>query len=165
MLFLQFKVKFKVPSLLILDIQFNLFLVPPSCPRFWRRKIHLIWGTPVASAVLHLLPVLRLTGGRRLFPRWWQDLVPWLQQQPIEQSFTTFSPFLWLTFHSLSQHFKNPELLPRKVTQANKCCLSGCFYIQRSVPRGPCLGLVFIQELFEHKDSRFNQNVKVHGVP
>lgn len=36
------------------------------------------------------------------------------------------------------------------VTQANKCCLSGRFYIKRSVPRGPCLGPVFIQELVLH---------------
>lgn len=46
--------------------------------------------------------------------------------------------------------FKNPESLPRKVTQANKCCLSGCFYIKR-VPRGPCLSAVFIQELVLHR--------------
>lgn len=47
-----------------------------------------------------------------------------------KQSFTP--PFPWHTCHPSSQHFKNPELLPRTVTQANKCCLSGCFYIEIS---------------------------------
>lgn len=58
--------------------------------RFWRRKVHLIWRTPVASAMFHLLPVCRLARGRRLFPRGWQDPVPRLPQQPIESSFTTY---------------------------------------------------------------------------
>lgn len=86
-------------------------------PRFWRWKVHLIWGSPVASAMFHLLPVLCFTGGCRLFPWRWQDLMPWLQQQPIKKPLT--HPFPWLFFRP-SQHFKNPQSLPRKVTQAKK---------------------------------------------
>lgn len=52
----------------------------PLSPRFRRRKVHLIRGSPVAPALLHLLPVLRLTGGCRLLPRRRQDPVPRMQQ-------------------------------------------------------------------------------------
>ncbi|TNN89078.1 Four and a half LIM domains protein 3 [Liparis tanakae] len=104
-----------------------------------RRKVHLVRGTPVAPAMLHLLPVLRLTGGRRLFPRWpREDPVPRLQQQPIERSLRPHRhPSLDLPVtrrHSVS---RTPESLPRKATQANKCRPSGCLCIERSVPRGP----------------------------
>lgn len=82
------------------------------CPRFWRRKVHLIWGPPVASAMLHLLPVLRLTGGRRLFPYRWQDLVPWMQQQPlhaIEKLLPMYSPLPWLNVCYSSREWRSPD--------------------------------------------------------
>lgn len=47
----------------------------------------------MASAVLHLLRVLGLAGGRRFFPYRGQDLVPRMQQQPlhaIEELLTMF---------------------------------------------------------------------------
>lgn len=82
------------------------------CPRFWRRKVHLIWGPPVASAMLHLLPVLRLAGGRRLFPYRWQDLVPWMQQQPlhaIEKLLPMYSPLPWRNVCYSSREWRSPD--------------------------------------------------------
>lgn len=94
------------------------------CPRFWRRKVHLVWGPPVASAMLHLLPVLRLTGGRRLFPYRGQDLVPWMQQQPlhaIEKLLIMYSAFALTKLLLSTTKVKKPRSLLRKKTQLNKC--------------------------------------------
>lgn len=99
-------------------------LIFPHCPRFWRRKVHLIWGSPVASAMLHLLPVLCLTGGRRLFPYRWQDLVPWMQQQPlhaIEKLLIMYSAFALTKLLLSTTNVKKPRSLLRKKTQLNKC--------------------------------------------
>ncbi|XP_075907033.1 four and a half LIM domains protein 3 isoform X2 [Nelusetta ayraudi] len=78
---------------------------PPASPRFRRRKVHLIRGSPVAPAVLHLLPVLRLAGGRRLLPRRRQDPVPRMQQQPIERVARRRHRSPSSSFHPSSQHF------------------------------------------------------------
>lgn len=82
------------------------FNVTVLCRRFWRRKVHLIWGSPVASAMLHLHPVLRVTGGRRLLPQRRKDPVPWLSQQPIREPLPFPSVSHWLNLltpcHSIS---------------------------------------------------------------
>lgn len=97
------------------------------CPRFWRRKVHLIWGSPMASAMLHLLPVLGLTGGRRVFPYRRQDLVPWMQQQPLHTIEKLLTMYLFVHVLTLAltkllkfiTKFKNPSWLLGK-TQLNR---------------------------------------------
>lgn len=99
------------------------------CPRFWRRKVHLVWGPPMASAVLHLLPVLSLAGGRWFFPERGQDLVPWMQQQPLHAIETLLTMYLLVHVLTLAltkllnffTRFKSPSWLRGKKTQLNKC--------------------------------------------
>lgn len=121
------------------------------CPRFWRRKVHLIWGSPMASALLHLLPVLGLTGGRRFFPYRGQDLVPWMQQQPLHAIDKLLSMYLLVHVLTLAStkllnfitSFKNPSWLLGKKTQLNK------YHLRQYCEGSACCALhqIFIQEL------------------
>lgn len=54
--------------------------------RLWWWKVHLVRGTAMAPALLHLLSMLRVAGGCRLLPRARWDPLSQLQQQPIERS-------------------------------------------------------------------------------
>lgn len=97
--------------------------------RFRRREVHLIRGSPVAPAVFHLLPVLRLTGGRWLLPKRRQDPVPRMQQQPIERgTHLCPRPPPYTLCHSI---LRTPGLVPQSVRQSKerniKCCHSGLF--------------------------------------
>lgn len=70
----------------------------------------------MAPAVLHLLPVLRLTGGRRLLSRWRQDPVPRMQQQPIER----VARRRLQTFTLRHSILRTPMLLPKSLRQAKE---------------------------------------------
>lgn len=81
--------------------------------RFWWRKVHLVWGTAMAPALLHLLSMLRVPGGCRLLSRARWDPLSQLQQQPIEPPSThlTFPyTYIRLYFTLLCPHLRTSRL-------------------------------------------------------
>lgn len=85
--------------------------------RLWRRKVHLIWRSSVASAVFHLLAVLCFACWCWVFPWWWQNLMPWLPHQPIEHSFPKIPHFPQLTlYYGFSRTLSNYQDRKHRLT-------------------------------------------------
>lgn len=85
--------------------------------RLWRRKVHLIWRSSVASAVFHLLAVLCFACWCWVFPWWWQNLMSWLPHQPIEHSFPKNQTFPQLTlYYGFSRTLSNYQDRKHRLT-------------------------------------------------